>query len=98
MNRFNCVVAALAVIAFVSPSLAEDASRTGPSAKTERGLPAGGQAKHETVSGQIRSDDRAGLQGESRKSENGWNRARAEVVFAHRGHHHHHRHHHHDIM
>ena len=100
MHRFNYVMAALAVVALVSPSLAEDISKAGPAAKTERTLPPGGEVKHETADGQtgreIRgSRDRAGL--ETRKGEPRWHHARAErvVVFDHR---HHHHHHHHDVM
>jgi hypothetical protein len=99
MHRLNYAIAALAVIAFVSPSLAEDAPRAGPSAKTERTLPPGGEAKRETTSGRISgesrgSGDRAGLRVETRRGERGWDRARAEqVVIVHHQHHHHHYHH-----
>jgi hypothetical protein len=93
MHRFNYAIAALAVIAFVSPSLAEDTQRAGPNAKTEQSVPLSGEAKRETTGGQMSGkvgggDDRAGLNVESRKGEPGWNGARAErVVSAHRGHH-----------
>jgi hypothetical protein len=97
MHRFNCVIAALAVVAFVSPSLAEDTSKAGPTTKTERSLPPGGEVKHDTVGsqtgGEIRgSTDRVGSLTEARKGEPRWHRARAEqvVVVDHRHHHHHH--------
>ena len=99
MHRLSCAIAALAVIAFVSPSLAEDGPRTGPGAKTERTLPRGGEAKHETTSGRIGgetrgSGDRAGSRVETRRGDRGWDRARAEqVVIVHHRHHHHHYHH-----
>lgn len=94
MHRLNYAIAALAVIAFVSPSLAEDAPRAGPSAKTERTLPPGGEAKRETTSGRM-GGDRAGLRVETRRGERGWGRARAEqVVIVHHRHHHHHHYHH----
>jgi hypothetical protein len=83
MHRLSYVIAALTVIALVSPSLAEDAPKAGQTAKTERSLPAGGEARHE--GGKIGgSGDRAGLQG-----------ARAEQVVVGDRRHHHHRHHHH---
>jgi len=100
MHRLNYAIAALAVIAFVSPSLAEDAPRAGSGAKTERTLPPGGEAKRETTSGRIGgetrgSHDRAGLQIETRRGERGWHGARAEqVVIVHNRHHHHHHYHH----
>jgi hypothetical protein len=94
MHRFNYVIAALAVVAFVSPSLAEDISKAGPNAKTEQTLPPGGAIKHDTAGGgEIRgSGDRV----ETRKGEPRWHRARAEqVVIADHRHHHYH---HHDAM
>jgi hypothetical protein len=100
MHRFNYAVAALAVIAFVSPSLAEDGPRAGPSAKTEPSLHVGGEAKRETTSGRMGNEtrgsgDRAGLRVETRRGERGWDRARAEqVVIVHHRHHHHHHYHH----
>ena len=96
MHRSNYAIAALAVITFVSPSLAKDMSKAAPSAKTERSLPPGGEVKRETAGRQmggdkIRSgDDRAGLQIETRKGEPGWDRARAEQVVV--AYHRHHRH------
>jgi hypothetical protein len=99
MHQLNYAIAALAVIAFVSPSLAEDGPRAGPSAKTERSLHAGGEAKRETTSGgrggETRgSRDRAGLRVETRRGERGWDRARAEqVVIVHRRHPRHHHYH-----
>ena len=97
MNRFNCVIAAFAVVAFVSPSLAEDTLKVGPNAKTERTLPPGGEVKHDAgrgqTGGEIRgSGDRVGSYAETRKGEPRWHRARAEqvVVVDHRHHHHHH--------
>ena len=61
MHRLSYVIAALAVIALVSPSLAEDAPKAGQTAKTERSSPAGGEARHE--GGKIGgSGDRAGMQ------------------------------------
>lgn len=96
MHRLSYVIAALAVIAFVSPSLAEDAPRAGQTAKTERSLPPGGEAKRQTTNaqmgGKIRgSGDRTGLQAETRS---GWHGARAEqvVIGDHRHHHRHHLH------
>ena len=100
MNRLNWVIAALAVVAFVSPSLAEDTSKAGPTTKTERSLPPGGEVKHEAAGGQtggeIRgSTDRVGSLAETRKGEPRWHRSRAEqVVIVHR----HHHYHHHDAM
>ena len=100
MHRFNYVIAALAVIAFVSPSLAEDISKAGPNAKTEQTLPPGGEVKRDAVGGQtsreIRgSGDRVGAQVETRKGEPRWHRAHAEqVVIVHR----HHHYNHHDAM
>jgi hypothetical protein len=95
MHRFNCVIAALAVVALVSPSLAEDISKSGPTAKTDQGVPSGGEIKHNAAGGEIRgSGDRAGL--EARKGEPRWHHARAErVVIFDRRHHHYH---HHDVM
>ena len=66
MYRFNYVIAALAVVAFVSPSLAEDTSKAGPTAKTERSVPPGGEVKHDAAGGQTGSEirgsgERAGL-------------------------------------
>jgi hypothetical protein len=99
MHGLKYAIAALAVIAFVSPSLAEDGPRAGPNAKTERTLPPGGEAKRETTSGRMGGDtrgsgDRAGLRVETRRGERGWDRARAEqVMIVHHRHHHHHYHH-----
>src|SRR5580704_15654974 len=97
MNRLNWVIAALAVVAFVAPSLAADTSKAGPTTKTERSLPPGGGVKHEAASGQtggeIRgSTDRVGSLAETRKGEPHWHRAHAEqvVVVDHRHHYHHH--------
>jgi hypothetical protein len=97
MNRFNWAIAALAVAAFVSPSLAGDTSKAGPTTKTERSLPTGGEVKHDAAGGQtggeIRgSTDRVGSLAETRKGEPRWHRARAEqvVIVDHRHHHHHH--------
>jgi hypothetical protein len=96
MHRFNCVIAALAVVAFVSPSLAEDISKAGPKANTEQTLPPGGEVKRDAAGGQtspeIRgSGDRVGAQLETRKGEPRWHRSRAEqVVIVHRHHHYHH--------
>src|SRR5690242_15768386 len=99
MYRFNCVIAALAVVAFVSPSLAEDTSKAGPTAKSERSVRPGGEVKHDAAGGQtggeIRgSGERAGL--ETRKGEPRWHHARAErvMIVDHR----HHHYHHHDAM
>jgi hypothetical protein len=96
MNRFNWAIAALAVFAFVSPSLAEDTSKAGPTTKTERSLPTGGGVKHDAAGGQtggeIRgSTDRVGSLSETRKGELRWHHARAEqvVIVDHRHHHHH---------
>ena len=61
MHRFNYVIAALAVIAFVSPSLAEDISKAGPNAKTEQTLPPGGEIKHDTAGGQTGARSRLGM-------------------------------------
>jgi|SRR5271166_3380543 len=101
MHRFNYVIAALAVAAFVSPSLAEDISKAGPNAKTEQSLPPGGEVKRDAAGGQtggqIRgSGNRIGLQAETRKAEPRWHHARAEqiVIVDHR----HHHYHHHDAM
>ena len=77
MHRLNYAIAALAVIAFVSPSLAEDGPRAGPSAKTERTLPGGGEAKRETTSGRI-----GGARAEQ-----------VVIVHHRHHHHHHHYHH-----
>jgi hypothetical protein len=100
MHRFNYVIAALAVVAFVSPSLAEDISNAGPKVKTEQTSPAGGEVKRDAAGGQtgreIRgSGDRVGSQAEMRKGEPRWHHSRAEqVVIVHR----HHHYHHHDAM
>jgi hypothetical protein len=101
MHRLNYVIAALAVVAFVSPSLAEDTSTAGPNARTEHTLPAAGQVKRDAAgrqtSGEIRgSGDRVGSQVEPRKGEPRWHHARAErvVIVDHR----HHHYHHHDAM
>ena len=94
MHRLSYVIAALAVIGFVSPSLAEDAPKAGQTAKTERSSPAGGEARHE--GGKIGgSGDRAGMQAETGKGGPGWHGARAEQVVVGDRRHHHHRHHHH---
>jgi hypothetical protein len=77
MHRLSYVIAAFTVIALVSPSLAEDAPKAGQTAKTERSLPAGGEARHE--GGKI-GGDRAGLQAEAGKGGPGWHGARAEQV------------------
>jgi hypothetical protein len=95
MHRFNYVIAALAVVAFVSPSVAEDISKAGPTARTERSVPPGGEVKRDAAGGEIRgSGERAGL--ETRKGEPRWHHARAErvVIVDHR----HHHYHHHDVM
>ncbi|HLG84504.1 MAG TPA: hypothetical protein VKY22_26140 [Bradyrhizobium sp.] len=101
MNRSNYVIAALAVVAFASPSLAEDISKAGPNAKTEQTLRPGGEVKSDATGGQaggeIRgSGARVGSQVETRKGEPRWHRAHAEqvVIVDHRRH----RHHHHDAM
>jgi hypothetical protein len=99
MHRFKCAIAALAVIVFVPPSVAEDGPRAGPSAKMERSLRAGGEAKCETTSGRMGgetrgSGERAGLRVETRRAERGWDLARAEqVVIVHHRHHYHYYHH-----
>jgi hypothetical protein len=94
MHRLSYVIAALAVIALVSPSLAEDAPKAGQTAKTERSSPAGGEARHE--GGKIGgSGDRAGMPAETGKGGPGWHGARAEQVVVGDRRHHHHRHHHH---
>ena len=96
MHRFNYVIGALAVVAFVSPSLAEDISKAGPKAKTEQTLAPGGEVKRDAVGGQMGpeirgSGDRVGAQVETRKGEPRWHRARAEqVVIVHRHHHYNH--------
>jgi hypothetical protein len=92
MHRLSYVIAAFTVIALVSPSLAEDAPKAGQTAKTERSLPAGGEARHE--GGKI-GGDRAGLQAETGKGGPGWHGARAEQVVIGDRRHHHHRHHYH---
>src|SRR5579859_3510528 len=100
MHRFNYVIAALAVVALVSPSLAEDVSTAGPNAKTEQTVTPGGEVNRDAAGGQtgreIRgSGDRVGAQVETRKGEPRWHRSRAEqVVIVHR----HHHYHHHDAM
>lgn len=107
MHRFNYAIAALAVVAFVSPSLAEDISKAGPNAKTEQTSPPGGEVKRDAaggrMGGEIRSSgDRVGAQAETRKGEPRWHGARAEqvVIVDHRHHHYHYHHHyrHHDAM
>jgi hypothetical protein len=97
MNRFNYVIAALAVVALVSPSFAEDNSRVGPTAKTERTLPPGGEVKRDAGGGQTAgelrgSGDRVASYAETRKGDARWHRARAEqaIIVDHRHHHHHH--------
>jgi len=96
MNRLNWVIAALAVVAFVSPSFAEGASKAGPAAKTERSVPPGGEVKRDAAGGQtggeIRgSGEQAGF--ETRKGEPRWHHARAErVMIVDHRHHHYHRH------
>jgi len=100
MHRFNYIIGALAIVAFVSPSLAQDISKAGPNAKTEQTVPPRGEVKRETagsqMGGNVRSGDkRAGVQVETGKGERGWDRARAEQVVVV---HHHHHHHHHDHM
>ena len=101
MHRFNYVIAAVVVAALVSPSLAEDASKAGPAAKTERSLPTGGEVKHDAAGsqtgGEIRgSTDRVGSHAEARKGELGWHRARAEQV-VNVDHRHHRRHYQHEM-
>jgi hypothetical protein len=96
MHRFKYAFAALAVVAFVSPSLAQDASKAVPNAKSDQGSPAGGEVKHDATGG---GADRTGSQVEMRKDEPRLNRARAEqMVVGDHHHHRHHRHHHHDAM
>lgn len=100
MNRFKYAVAALAVIAFVSPSLAED-MKGGPTTRTEQSMPAGGDAKHDAMGdvrtgGAVNGGRRHDAQLESRRGSPRWHHARAEVVVS--GHRHHRHHHHHDTM
>ena len=59
MHGSNYVIAALAVVAFVSPSFAEGASKAGPAAKTERSVPPGGEVKRDAAGGQTGGEIRA---------------------------------------
>jgi hypothetical protein len=94
MIKLGYALAALAAVAFVTPSIAQDKPKADITVKQDN-VP-GGEVKR--VEGK-REEGRAPAGGEMRRDgERRWHRAHAEpVVIIHRRDRHHHHHHHHEM-